>query len=66
METGLTMTATALVAVFLGYFLSNSYVLQQMFLILIAGLVADVFYTYMQNGRILLWYVYKKEKPANG
>lgn len=66
METGLTMTATALVAVSLGYFLSNSYVLQQMFLILIAGLVADVFYTYMQNGRILLWYVYKKEKPANG
>lgn len=66
METGLTMTATALVAVTLGYFLSNSYVLQQMFLILGAGLVADVFFTYLQNGRILLWYVFKKEKPANG
>lgn len=66
METGLTMTATALVAVTLGYFLSNSYVLQQMFLILGAGLVVDVFFTYLQNGRILLWYVYKKEKPANG
>lgn len=66
METGLTMTATALVAVTLGYFLSNSYVLQQMFLILGAGLVADVFFTYLQNGRILLWYVYKKEKPVNG
>ncbi|MBM3199963.1 protein translocase subunit SecF [Candidatus Woesearchaeota archaeon] len=66
METGLTMTATALVAVTLGYFLSNSYVLQQMFLVLGAGLVADVFYTYMQNGRILLWYVHKKEKVTNG
>ncbi|MDP2908559.1 MAG: protein translocase subunit SecF [Nanoarchaeota archaeon] len=66
METGLTMTATALIAVTLGYFLSNSYVLQQMFIILAVGLCSDIIYTYLQNGRILLWYVRKKEGVVNG
>jgi len=66
MVTGLTMTVTAFVAVTLGYLLSNSPALQQMFIILAAGLCADIIYTYLLNGRLLLWFVHKKENASHG
>ncbi|MBU4502244.1 MAG: protein translocase subunit SecF [Nanoarchaeota archaeon] len=62
MATGLTMTCTTIVALTVGYFVSNSFLLKQMFIILIAGLFIDIIMTYMLNTRILIWYTAKKEK----
>jgi len=61
MATGLTMTITTIVALSVGYFVSNSYILKQMFMILVAGLVIDIIMTYLLNARILIWYTSKKE-----
>ena len=60
LQTGLTMTFTTIVALSLGYFFSNSPVLQQMFLIVIIGLFFDLINTWMMNLGLLLWYVKKK------
>lgn len=61
MKTGLTMTAAALAALGVGYFFSTSYVLQQMFLIIIIGLLFDVIMTYGLNAGLLIWYLRKKK-----
>jgi len=61
MSTGLTMTVTTIIALTVGYFVSNSYMLKQMFIILIAGLFIDIIMTYLLNTRILIWYTAKKE-----
>lgn len=61
MATGLTMTFTTITALTVGYLVSNSYVLKQMFLILIFGLFIDIIMTYLLNTRILIWYTAKKE-----
>ena len=61
MKTGLTMTITTIIALSVAYFLSASYTLQQMFLIIIIGLFVDLISTYMMNSNILLWYVKKKK-----
>ncbi len=57
MKTGLTMSGTTFVALFIGYFLATSLVLKQMFLIICIGLVFDVLFTYLMNAGILVWYV---------
>ncbi|MSR86281.1 protein translocase subunit SecF [Candidatus Woesearchaeota archaeon] len=62
MKTGLTMTVAAIAALGVGYFLSTSYVLQQMFLIIIIGLLFDVIMTYAMNAGILIWYLRGKKK----
>ena len=62
MKTGLTMTITTIIALSVAYFLSTSYTLQQMFLIIIIGLFVDIISTYMMNSNILLWYMKKKGK----
>ncbi len=62
MATGLTMSFTALAAITAGYFFSNSYVIKEMFIILIVGLIADIIMTYLLNTPILIWHVAKKEK----
>jgi len=62
MATGLTMTCTTIVALTVGFFVSNSYMLKQMFIILLVGLFIDIIVTYTLNTRILIWYVAKKEK----
>ncbi len=59
-KTGLTMTATTLVALTIGYFVSNSIVLKQMFLIIIIGLLVDVISTWILNTGILRMYLEKK------
>ncbi len=61
MGTGLTMTLTTIIALSIGALVSNSYVLRQMFIILVAGLVIDIIMTYLLNTRILIWYTAKKE-----
>ena len=61
MKTGLTMTAAAIVALGVGYLFSTSYVLQQMFLIIIIGLLFDVIMTYGLNAGLLIWYLRKNK-----
>lgn len=61
MATGLTMTFTTISALTVGYFVSNSYILKQMFIILLVGLFVDIIMTYLLNTRILIWYTAKKE-----
>ena len=58
-KTGLTMTATTIAALFIGYFISNSFVIKEMFLILIIGLFVDIIMTYALNTNLLLNYVNK-------
>lgn len=65
MATGLTMSLTALAAITAGYFVSNSYVIKEMFVILAVGLLADIVMTYLLNTPILIWHVAKKEKVEN-
>lgn len=52
--TGLTMTVTAIVAVFAGYLMTTSVVLQEIFIILAVGLCVDVIVTYMLNAPITI------------
>jgi preprotein translocase subunit SecF len=60
MKTGLTMTVTTLAALSVGYIVTTSPVLKQMFMIILIGLVIDVFATYLTNAGILKWYVERK------
>ena len=61
MKTGLTMTFTTLAAIGVGFFVSSSPVLKQMFMIILIGLVIDVLSTYLTNAGILKWYIERKE-----
>jgi preprotein translocase subunit SecF len=63
--TGLTMTAAGLASLSLGYILTTSFVIKEMFLVLIVGLLIDVFMTYLLNARIILWYTERKEGKTN-
>lgn len=60
--TGLTMTITAIVAVFAGYIITTSIVLKEIFIILAIGLCVDVVVTYMLNAPITII----KMKQAEG
>ncbi len=55
-KTGLTMTATTFAALTAGYFITTSFVLKQMFLIILIALIIDVISTYLMNAGILYWY----------
>ncbi len=59
-KTGMTMTLTAFGAVLIGYFLSTSAVLKEIFLIIAIGLVIDIVATYAMNAGIL--WIYMKRK----
>ncbi len=59
-KTGLTMTVTTVVALTIGYFVSSSMVLKQMFLIIIIALLVDVISTWIMNTGILRWYLSRK------
>ncbi len=65
MATGLTMTAAGLASLSIGYFITTSFVIKEMFFVLIIGLLIDVFMTYLLNARIILWYTEKKEGKTN-
>lgn len=59
-KTGLTMTWTSLIAIIAGYFISNSYVIKEIFLILIFGLLYDMVVTYLFNTGVLVWWTRRK------
>lgn len=65
MATGLTMTAAGFVSLSIGYLVTTSFVIKEMFFVLIVGLIIDVFMTYLLNARIILWYTEKKEGKTN-
>lgn len=60
-KTGITMTSAAIAALIAMYFVSGSFVLQKMALVLIIGLLADIPATWLTNVGILRWYMEKKE-----
>jgi|SRR3989344_3352571 len=60
MKTGLTMTATTLVALSAAYFIVFNPILKQIFLIIIIAMFDDVITTYLSNGSMLIWYMKKK------
>lgn len=60
-KTGLTMTITTVVALTIGYLVSSSVVLKQMFLIIIIALIVDTISTWIMNTGILRWYLSKKK-----
>jgi len=62
MKTGLTMTFAAIVALLAGYMITTSFMLKQMFFIIIVGLIADIISTYGMNAGILVWYAKRKHK----
>jgi len=55
-KTGLTMSATTLVALSVGYIVTSSVVLKEMFLIILIALIVDIISTYLMNAGILMWY----------
>lgn len=59
-STGLTMTATTIAAVTVGYIFSTSGVLREIFVILIIGLIVDIISTYMMNAGLLIEYARRK------
>ena len=62
MRTGITMSLTALAAVLVGYFVSQSDVIKQIMLVLSIGLVFDIINTWITNAAILRWYLERKKQ----
>ncbi len=62
MKTGFTMTLTTLVAVIAILIVSTSSVLKEMAAVITIGLLIDVINTWIQNARILEWYMEKSAK----
>ncbi|MCK4555317.1 MAG: preprotein translocase subunit SecF [Candidatus Aenigmarchaeota archaeon] len=60
MGTGLTMTTCALVSVFVLYLVSTSVVLDQIALVILFGLIADLPFTWFQNVGIMKMYMLRK------
>ncbi|MBI2579564.1 MAG: protein translocase subunit SecF [Candidatus Aenigmarchaeota archaeon] len=64
MKTGLTLTATMLVAFIALYFVTGSFVIEQISAVIIIGLVIDVFATWLTNAGILRYWMEKKHAHA--
>jgi len=60
LKTGVTMSVCALIAVLTAYFLTNSIVIKEIMFILIAGLIGDIIFTWIQNAGILRWFLERK------
>lgn len=65
MKTGLTMTTTTLVALIAMYFVSGSYVIEQIALVLLIGLIIDMPATWLTNAGVLRWWLERKQKREN-
>ncbi|PIN76018.1 hypothetical protein COV18_01180 [Candidatus Woesearchaeota archaeon CG10_big_fil_rev_8_21_14_0_10_37_12] len=61
MKTGVTMTGTAIIAVFIGLVFTQSDTIRQIMLIVFIGLLFDLIFTWFQNAGILRWYIERKE-----
>jgi preprotein translocase subunit SecF len=66
-KTGITMTMTSIVAVLAALIIVGPFssILSQIFLIMLLGLVCDIFNTWVTNVSIIKWYALKKEKKNN-
>ncbi|MBI2558564.1 hypothetical protein HYW20_04530 [Candidatus Woesearchaeota archaeon] len=63
-KTGMTETITAIVAVTVAMLATQSEVIRQIMLILLIGLIADIFNTWIQNVGLLRIYIEKKAKKG--
>lgn len=63
-KTGMTETLTAIVAVTVAMLVTQSEVIRQIMLILLIGLVADIFMTWIQNVGLLRIYIERKAKKG--
>jgi preprotein translocase subunit SecF len=63
-KTGMTETITAIVAVTVAMFVTQSEVIRQIMLILLIGLIADIFNTWIQNVGLLRIYVEGKARKG--
>jgi len=61
--TGLTMTATTIIALTIGYFVATSSTLKEMFSIILIAMFIDVISTYFMNAGILM--IYKRNELKN-
>jgi preprotein translocase subunit SecF len=61
-KTGITMTLTTSTVVLVGYIISPSLILKQIFLILFIGTLVDIVQTWLTNTSILYWYTKKKAR----
>jgi preprotein translocase subunit SecF len=61
-KTGMTMVGTTLAAVIIAIIFTESETLRQIMLIILIGLIADIFNTWIQNAGILRWYVEHRER----
>jgi preprotein translocase subunit SecF len=62
MKTGITMVSTTLVALTALYFVTDSFILKQMALVLITGIVIDIFSTWFTNAGVLRYWMERREK----
>jgi len=60
MKTGLTMTLTTITVVLVGFIISPSFALKQIFLILLIGCLWDIVNTWLSNCALLYWYCKNK------
>ena len=65
-KTGTTMTFAAIAALFVGYIITNSFIMKTMFIVIMMGLFADFFSTWITNVYMLKRYVEKKDKVHEG
>lgn len=64
MKTGMTMTITAIISTIVALAVTQSEVISQIMLILLIGLIADIFNTWIQNVGLLRLYVERKAKKG--
>ncbi len=60
MKTGLTMSLTAIASMLMMYLLSGSFVLEQIALVLVIGVLVDIPATWLTNAGLLRWWIEKK------
>ena len=58
-KTGMTMTITTIIALFVAFILTNSIILKQMFGIILIALLVDMISTWLMNTGMLVWYLEK-------
>ena len=63
-KTGMTMTITAIISAIVALAVTQSEVIRQIMLILLIGLIADIFMTWIQNVGLLRIYVERKAKKG--
>jgi len=61
-KTGLTMSFTTIVVLLSLYFVSGSFILEQMALVILIGILIDMPATWLTNAGILRWWIVRKEK----